>query len=146
MKSRAVLDFDSIPEDERFIRTLNADWYCEPKDKHPWDEFHRQKKAMSDLEHLAPRIIAWAVPSGGKRSQWQAMRARGEGMRPGVPDLTLIWPGGCAFVEFKSGTGAPDMNQKEMLNRLHRAGHHCGVFRTSGALLEKLKEWGAPLL
>lgn len=120
-------------------------WHVDAKDKDGTPEEKRQIAMLRDLRMLAPTIIVWAVPNGMRTTSWSAGKAKREGMKAGTPDLTLVWNRGCAFVEVKSGTGMPDANQRETLNRLHRAGQHCGVFRTSASLLAWLKGLGAPV-
>jgi hypothetical protein len=104
-----------------------------PKDKDPRPEEKRQLAFLNAARMLCPAVAIFAVPNGGKRSQWAAMKAKREGMKAGVLDLVCTWPGGIAFLEFKDGTSMPDANQRERLNLLTRQGHHCGVFRQERA-------------
>jgi hypothetical protein len=124
----------------------NEPWHIDAKDKLPLSEEKRQIAVLRDLHICAPGVMVWAVPNGGKRTVWAAQKAKREGMRAGTPDLTLIWNRGVAFVEMKDGAAMPDANQRDALNRLCRAGHHCGVFRTSASLLRWLKGLGAPVM
>lgn len=122
-------------------------WHCDAKDRDPRPEEKRQLAFLRDAKMLCPAVDIFAVPNGGKRSQWAAMKAKREGMKAGVLDLVCTWPaGGVAFVEFKNGTDMPDANQRERLNLLTRQGHHCGVFRSSETALRFLKEAGAPFV
>lgn len=123
----------------------HAPWFVEETDKDTASEEYRQRVAIADLAKVAPAVIVWAVPNGSKRTPWEAGKAKREGMKAGTPDLTLAWPGGAAFAEFKSGKGKPSEAQCDMLDRLYRAGHHCGVFRTSVGLLNWLASIGAPV-
>jgi hypothetical protein len=120
-------------------------WPIEPKDKHPESEEQRQATFLRDLKRIAPAILVWSVPNAGKRSTWEARKAKREGMIAGCADLTILWRGGCAFIEWKSGKGDVRPNQAEMLNKLHRLGHHCCVARTSAWALTWLQEIGAPV-
>jgi len=120
-------------------------WHVDPKDRFDMPEEHRQRAFINEARIVAPSLIIWAVPNAAKRTQWAAGKAKREGMVAGTPDLTVVWAGGCAFVEFKNGREMPSPNQRDMLNRLYRAGHHCGVFRTSASLLAWLQGLGAPV-
>jgi hypothetical protein len=117
-----------------------------PKDRDPRPEEKRQLALLRDLKTLCPAVIVFAVPNGGKRTQWAAMKAKREGMRAGVCDLVCVWNRGVAFVEMKDGTSQPSPAQREFLNSLYRAGHHVGVFRQEKAALEWLLGLGVPSL
>ena len=120
-------------------------WFVEPRDRSDFSEEKRQMLFLRDLRMCGPSVIAWAVPNAAKRTRWAAAKAKREGMVAGALDLTLVWKGGQAFVEFKNGRDMPTPSQRDMLNRLYRAGHHCGVFRTGECLLEWLRSLGAPV-
>jgi hypothetical protein len=132
--------FDHL-EDE-----ADESWHIDPKDKDPRPEEKRQVAFLRDARILCPAVSIFAVPNGGKRSQWAAMKAKREGMRAGVLDLVCTWPGGVAFIEMKDGTSMPDENQRERLNLLTRQGHHCGVFRQERSALDWLRSVGAPFI
>lgn len=126
---------------------LDAAWWCDPKDCDPRPEETRQLAFLRAVKMLCPAVDVFAVPNGGKRSQWAAMKAKREGMRAGVLDLVCTWPGGgVAFIEWKDGTSMPDANQRERLNLYMRQNHHCGVFRQEKSALEFLRGCGAPFV
>jgi hypothetical protein len=87
----------------------------------------------------------WAVPNAGKRTRWAAGRAKAEGLKPGAPDLLIVGgkrnPGRIAFIEIKAKSHLSD-EQKAVLTDLAAAGHNCGVFRSPGTLIDKMREWG----
>jgi hypothetical protein len=121
-------------------------WHIDAKDKDPRSEEKRQLAFLNAARMLCPAVAIFAVPNGGKRSQWAAMKAKREGMKAGVLDLVCTWPGGVAFLEFKNGHDMPDANQRERLNLLTRQGHHCGVFRQEASALRFLRDCGAPFV
>jgi len=121
-------------------------WHIDPRDKDPRPEEKRQLAFLRDAKLLCPSVDIFAVPNGGKRSQWAANKARREGMRAGALDLVCTWNRGVAFIEFKDGTSMPDRNQRERLNMYVRQGHHCGVFRQERSALEYLRSIGAPFV
>jgi hypothetical protein len=122
-------------------------WHIDAKDDDPRSEEARQVRFLGDAKIICPGVAIFAVPNGGKRSQWAAMKAKREGMKAGVLDLVCTWPGrGVAFLEFKNGVEMPNENQRDRLNMLMRQGHHCGVFRRSETALEFLRAAGAPFV
>lgn len=121
-------------------------WFIEPKDRDPASELDRQGLFLSRLKLWAPSVRAFAVPNAGKRSDWERLRRFREGAVAGALDLVIFWNRGVFFAEFKNGKEMPDRNQRDMLNNLYRAGHHCGVYRNADTLLEHLRLAGAPFL
>lgn len=117
----------------------------EPKDKQLGSEIQRQAAFLGVLRLQAPDVMAWAVPNGHNRGLKDRVKAKKEGLRAGVPDLTLVWNHGSAFLEFKSGTGTPDTAQIDLLNYLQDAGHRCAVVRTPEFAMALLADWGAPV-
>lgn len=115
----------------------------EPTDKGAASEIERQTSFLAMLRICAPDVMAWAVPNGHNRGFKDRVKAKKEGLRAGVPDLTLCWNHGTAFLEFKDGKGKPQDNQTELLNYLHDAGHRCAIVRTPEFALRLLAEWGA---
>lgn len=126
---------------------LNAEprFTVEPKDKDLGTEIERQTTFLGMLRLAAPTVMAWAVPNGHNRGLKDRVKAKKEGLKAGVPDLTLVWNHGSAFLEFKDGKGNPDANQVDLLNYLQDAGHHCAVVRSPEFALELLALWGAPV-
>ena len=131
----------NLPEDVR-----DEDWFIEPRDRSPENEFQRQKRFLRDLKKFAPAIDAFAVPNAGKSTEWERIRRWNEGARSGVLDLVITWNRGVMFAEFKDKDGMPTPAQRERLNLHYRQGHHCGVYRKPETLLAHLFELGAPFL
>lgn len=127
-------------------------WYCEPRDKDPRSEFARQRAFLAYMGRNAPAVIVYAVPNAGRSSDWERLRRHAEGATRGALDLEIKWQRrhpyehDCFVAEFKNGTTMPTPAQRDMLNRLHRAGHLCGVYRTAGMLVEHLRAAGCPFL
>lgn len=117
----------------------------EPKDKAAGSEIERQTTFLGMLRMLAPTVMVWAVPNGHNRGLKDRVKAKKEGLKAGVPDLTLVWNHGAAFLEFKDGRGNPDANQVDLLNYLQEAGHRCAVVRSPEFALSLLADWGAPV-
>lgn len=124
----------------------DAPWHIDPRDKDPRPEEKRQQAFLRLAKRLFPAVNIFAVPNGGKRTQWAAMKAKREGMKSGALDLVATWNRGVAFLEFKDGSDMPSPNQREQLNTLYRQGHHCGVFRQEQSALDFLRLAGAPCI
>lgn len=117
----------------------------EPTDKGLASEIERQTSFLGLLRIAAPSVVVWAVPNGHNRGVKDRVKAKKEGLKAGVPDLTIVWNHGIAFMEFKAGSTKPDANQIDLLNYLQGAGHHCAVVRTPEFALQLLADWGAPV-
>lgn len=122
-----------------------ARFTTEPTDRSPASEIERQTTFLGLLRMQAPTVMAWAVPNGHNRGLKDRVKAKKEGLKAGVPDLTIVWNCGTAFIEFKDAKGKPDANQVDLLNYLTDAGHHCAVVRSPEFALQLLAEWGAPV-
>jgi hypothetical protein len=121
-------------------------WHIDPRDKDPRSEEKRQASFLRAAKMLCPMVDIFAVPNGARRTQWEANKARREGMKAGALDLVCTWNRGVAFLEFKDGSSMPDANQRDRLNRYVRQGHHCGVFRQEASALDFLRSIGAPFI
>lgn len=122
-----------------------ARFTVEPVDRNPATEIERQTTFLRLLRMQAPTVMAWAVPNGHNRGLKDRVKAKKEGLKAGVPDLTVVWNHGTAFLEFKDSKGKPADNQIDLLNYLSDAGHHCAVVRSPEYALALLAEWGAPV-
>jgi hypothetical protein len=68
------------------------------------------------LENLG-ELTFFHVPNGGWRSKAEAGIFKSLGVKPGVADLVLMFPGGLvAFLEIKSATGRLSASQKAFKN------------------------------
>jgi hypothetical protein len=67
--------------------------------------------------------LAVHVPNAGLRSERAGQRLKGEGMRPGFPDLVVIGQGRVCFLEVKApGTGRLSVRQIECHEEIRRRG------------------------
>ena len=93
------------------------------------------------------RICYWAVPNGGKRSKSEANRLKAEGVRPGVPDITIVHDGQYYGLEVKrpktlSPKGRLSKSQKEMIKRIEDNGGEVRVVYGVDDVIESFDEWG----
>ena len=130
--------FDDLEDCEQLL------CYIDPRDKDPRNEEKRQLAFLRMVKMLCPAVTVFAVPNGAKRSQWEANKARREGVKSGAPDLVCCWNRGVAFVEMKAGTTMPSPTQVAFLNTLYRQGQWVGVFRQEQSAIDWLTSIGAP--
>ena len=98
-------------------------------------ESTEQCALMVYAESMARRVPAWgnlfAIPNGGARHLFTAVRMRREGVKRGVPDLFLAWPAGGRpglFLELKRSSGGKvSAAQADWHERLGRAGYAVAV-------------------
>lgn len=151
IQTRAQLDvlasLDAL--EEPLYEKLDRAIFVEPKDRWPESEEGRQAAFVKFVRRHARGVDVYANVNAAKRTKWAANKAKREGMLAGAPDLTVYWPGGVAWVEFKNGSAGVDTKsnaeQVSFLNRLHRAGQHVAVFRTAERAIEWLRGLGAPI-
>ena len=74
------------------------------------------------MENLG-ELIFFHPASGGARSKAEAGIFKSLGVKPGVPDLVLLFPGGrCAFIEIKADKGRLSAAQKAFKNSAENLG------------------------
>lgn len=113
----------------------------------PRSEIGIQTLFRARMRILAPAVALVAIPNGAKRSQWQAMQAKREGLATGFPDMLCFWKGpGIAAIEFKSSKGRLSDNQAEWLDRLSALGIPATVSRDADHAVEFLRSCGAPFI
>lgn len=99
--------------------------------------------AHPELKHLLHPA------NGEKRDKVTAARLKGMGVKPGVPDLLLLYPKGCYIgmaIELKYAGNRPSTEQKVWLQQLRAVGYFAAVcWGQSGAihLLEEYVKLGA---
>lgn len=88
--------------------------------------------------------LLWATPNGGKRSFWEARRAKKEGMKAGVPDLQLAVPRlsyGALFIEVKTPTGKLTLPQQRFLKLLNESGNLAVIVRSVSEGVDILEKY-----
>lgn len=121
-----------------------------PTDPRKWPEEYRQREFVAYVRKRYPDIILSSFANEGKRGKRLAARMKGLGLLAGMADITCIWDGGSAYLEFKGwqASGRPgklSVQQIETLNRIHRNGHAVGCFYSARTALDWLRSLGAPV-
>ena len=80
-------------------------------------------------------------PNEGRRG-WKAQRAiKQQGVRPGWPDIEIIWKGRAYFVELKFGKNKLTPAQKNTIQALRDCGSPVALCRTIGDVHSFLKAY-----
>ncbi len=93
------------------------------------------------------RVCYWAVPNGGKRNKFEAKRLRDEGVRSGVPDISIVHDGMYFGLEVKkpktlTPKGRLSKNQKEMIEKIEEHGGDVKVVYSVQDTIEAFIDWG----
>ncbi len=106
-------------------------------------EFDLHKACAQFLDVALPEDAVWFHPaSGEKRPKATAGKLRAMGVKPGIPDLCIIYQGQAVFVELKAGKGRLSDAQEFMQWRLVVAGARvmieCRSVEALAAFLEQI--------
>ena len=97
------------------------------------DEEHQHQVAVIkwfDLQYPSLRGRLYASPNGGHRYKSVAVKLKAEGVRSGIPDLTLPVPNGGyhgMFIEMKTPKGRVTDTQKDWIDFLNAYGYYAVV-------------------
>lgn len=103
-----------------------------------------QKQVCEYLDGALP-LASWycAIPNGAvlsgdaKKRGMQMNRLKATGLKPGAPDLIIVWDGALLCLELKTATGKLNDNQKAVSDRLEIAGAHYTVARS----IDEIEAW-----
>lgn len=103
-----------------------------------------QKSVVQYLLLSCPEDVLWYhCPNGEYRSKRTAAKLKLMGVRPGIPDLCFVLPGGrAAFIELKTETGVISKNQKIILGMVRSLGGLHAVCRSLEDVEDILQTWG----
>jgi hypothetical protein len=101
--------------------------------EHVPSESTEQMMFFTWVRAALPKLIAFHVPNGGKRSLRTAVRLKKEGVTSGIPDIIIAKPAGiyCGmYIELKRQKGgALSEAQKDMVRELKAAGYYVAICR-----------------
>lgn len=114
--------------------------------KHP-SEMQIQGAVAEFLDRALPADAAWFhPPNGGHRHPVVAAKLKAQGVKPGVPDVVIIWRGRAIFIELKAHKGSLSDAQKAMQTRLVLSGGVVfDIARSVGEVEGFLRGVGIPL-
>lgn len=104
-----------------------------------------QKAVATYLDMTLPAdAVFWHTPNGGYRTPVEAAAFKAMGVRPGIPDICILWLGRLYCIELKAPGGSATGNQTSMHARLQSAGASVSICRTLGEVAGMLTVWGIP--
>jgi hypothetical protein len=106
-------------------------------------EHKLQSQIVSLISRIAPDLMFYAVPNGGRRSLTVAVKLKAEGVRAGIPDLAFILRDGrAAFAEVKTPTGSLSKAQRDFRDWAIAHGVPWACVRSPEEMIAVLKLWG----
>ena len=87
-----------------------------------------------------------SIPNGGKRDKATAGKLKAEGLKPGAPDLLILWRGRAIGLELKTGKGRLSPQQMAFSMRWTTAGGVYAVARSIEEVAALLDAAGVPLM
>jgi hypothetical protein len=115
-----------------------------PKRQHLEDDLQRQVCQFLTVA-LPPDATFFSIPNGGKRHPREAARMSGLGLRPGVPDLCVVFRSRAFFIELKTKNGVQSQAQRAMANKLNYCGADVMLCRSVEDCERSLLEACVPL-
>lgn len=95
--------------------------------------------------NLIPDLVWWHVPNGGGRSKVEAGVFKSMGVKPGVPDLHMILPGGkLGMIELKAGKGRASPAQQAFIDAAQEAGAQVFICRSLEDVAATVSRWFGP--
>ncbi len=88
-----------------------------------------------------PGLYAFHVANGGYRRRTEAAILKGMGVRPGVPDVILIYEGRVYALELKAEGGRPTEAQIEAVEAIRNAGGFAAITYGLERAIRCLEVW-----
>ena len=109
------------------------------------EEWQEQKKLARLLDKwLDPACTFWTATDPVAPSVTSGAMRKKRGVKPGVPDVLVWYPGGSITIELKSRRGQCSPSQRLAREALLRAGAQWWVCRSANAAMWALYESGVP--
>lgn len=116
------------------------------KNDNPESQLQQACVLWFDYQYNNIKKLLYATPNGGKRDRKEAAKMKAEGVRAGVPDLTLAVPRGqwkALYIEMKILPNQPTDDQREMMELLTKQGYYCQVVYTKEQFIELVNNYMA---
>lgn len=111
--------------------------------RRPEEALQRQVAAYLDA---VPDLLWWATANQrGTRARFEMGVLKAMGVKPGVPDISILLPGGkIGFLELKAGRGKLSEHQAAFISRAMDGGARVGVCYSLDDVLVHLSAWLGP--
>lgn len=108
-------------------------------------EHKLQTEVLTHLTVAGRRDIYWfAVPNAARRSLRTGARMKAEGLKAGIADICIMFPGGVAsWLELKTPRGTHSIYQKGFQAICNRLNHRYALARTFDEAVDVLRSWNA---
>ncbi len=100
--------------------------------------------AYACKKYKLPEYALYAIPNGGSRHVVEAMNLKKEGVRKGIPDLSLDVSRGTYHglkIELKVKPNKPSKEQLEVMQYLESAGYACAVCYSATEAIKVLEAY-----
>ena len=105
-----------------------------------------QRTVAEYLDRALPEDAVWFhCPNGGARTKAEAGVFKALGVKPGIPDILILWRGSLYCIELKPPRRSLSESQKTMRALLVTAGARYAMARTVEAVETALAVWNVPL-
>ncbi len=101
-----------------------------------------QRAILDYIAVAAPAVFVYAIPNAARRAPSGNAGNAVPGLRPGMPDLGLIWQGKAYFIEVKAGKGTISAAQCDTAGLLHTAGAQVTFCWSIDDVRHALDVWG----
>lgn len=103
-------------------------------------------KAVAGLLNKSLRPPAWwtTFPAGGGGAD-RGRELKEKGMKPGVPDILIVYCGRLYGIELKTEKGVTSESQDECHDELRKCGVDVIVCRSKSDVISALTYWGIPM-
>ena len=112
------------------------------------EEFRIQSEFYSLIKYYSKTYplleLTFAIPNGGKRSHFEGVKLKAEGVLAGIPDICIPIPNGdhgALFLEFKTPKGRLSDKQKTIIPLLREAYNKVEVVRSPKEALSVVAEY-----
>lgn len=109
-------------------------------------ELRLHKSVVQFLDIALPDSAVFLhIPMGERRDAVTGAKLKAMGAKAGSPDFMIFYMGNAYAVELKRDGGKLSPSQKDMRDRMLRAGVAWATVHRMTALERALREWGIPL-
>ena len=99
-----------------------------------------QEQIIYAVRLYYPNSLIYAVPNGGKRNKFEAVRLKRQGVTAGVSDLHLIHKGQIYFIEVKIHGGRQSLLQSQFEKYVKNQGFQYFIVRSVDEVLNVISE------
>lgn len=125
---------------------INRDLFGPPADE---DSEHAAQVAIfawaaANTDRLPELALLYAIPNGGARHRAVAAKLKAEGVKAGVPDISLDVARGVYHGfrgELKHGKNKPSAAQLWWLDQLQRQGFYCTVQWSAKSMIREIERY-----